>query len=323
MPIQPLIPTAPVAALLSDTAEAMSLGATMYVPILHPAIRDIVLGQKYPNLKSVVLCLEDALHVSDIDRGLHLLARLLDELEGSAPGPGQPWLFVRPRNLDMARVICGLRGIGRVDGLVIPKIAITQVEGWWQLAGDADMRLMPTLECAWVLDPGALSAFASVLDAQARHRLIALRVGGNDLLATMQLRRVRGETIYDGPLAWALSQIMCQLGSRGYPLTAPVFDVLDDFATLARECARDAAFGFVGKTAVHPDQIDVIHRGFAACRDDVALAQQTLNPAANAVSRAAGMMLEPATHRGWAKRILTRAAVYGIGGDMEQMSIHA
>lgn len=323
MSIQPLIPTAPATALSSDPAEAMSLGATMYVPILHPAIRDIVLGQKYPNLKSVVLCLEDALHVSDIDRGLYLLARLLDDLQGLDAGPGQPWLFVRPRNLDMARVICGLRGIGRVDGLVIPKIAIAQVEDWWQLASDADMRLMPTLECAWVFDPGALSAFASVLDAQARHRLIALRVGGNDLLATMQLRRVRGETLYDGPLVWALSQIMCQMGSRGYPLTAPVFDVLDDIATLARECARDAAFGFVGKTAVHPDQIDVIHRGFAACPQDVALAHQTLTPGANAVSRAAGMMLEPATHRGWAKRILARAAVYGIAGDMEQLSIHA
>ncbi len=323
MSIQPLIPTSPVTTLLSETAEAMSLGATMYVPILHPAVRDIVTGVKYPNLKSTVLCLEDALHVSDIDRGLHLLGRLMDDLDGSVRGAGHPWLFVRPRNLDMARVICGLHGIGRVDGLVVPKITISQVEDWWQLAGDADMRLMPTLESSWVFDPGALSDFAAVLDAQSRHRLIALRVGGNDLLATLQLRRVRGETIYDGPLAWGLSQIMCQLGSRGYPLTAPVFDVLDDSVTLARECARDADFGFVGKTAVHPDQIDIIHQGFATCRQDVALAHQTLMPGLSAVSRAAGMMLEPATHRGWAKRILARADVYGIVADKEQMSIQA
>jgi citrate lyase beta subunit len=320
---QPLISTSPMTTELSDMGEAMSLGATMYVPILHPAIREIVLGLKYPNLKSVVLCLEDALHVSDIDRGLHLLAKLMGELEGQACGPGQPWLFVRPRNMDMARVICGLRGIGRIDGLVIPKLRVEQVEDWWQLAGDANMRLMPTLESAWVLDPGALSEFASVLDAQARHRLIALRIGGNDLLATLQLRRVRGETIYDGPLAWALSQIMCQLGARGYALTAPVFDVLDDPVTLARECARDAAFGFVGKTAVHPDQIDVIQHSFAARREDVALAHQTLNPGADAVFRVAGMMLEPATHQGWAKRTLTRAAVYGVVDDRKQAMIKA
>lgn len=323
MSIQPVSPPAPATTHFSKTGEAMSLGATMYVPILHPAIRDIVLGLKYPSLKSVVLCLEDALHLSDIDQGMSLLSRLMVDLDGPASGPRRPWLFLRPRHLAMAEVICGLPGIHHLDGLVIPKLRIEQVQDWWRLAHDANLRLMPTLECPWVLDPGALSEFARLLEGEAPHRTIALRIGGNDLLATLQLRRVRGETIYEGPLAWALSQIMCQLGSRGYPLTAPVFDVLDDPVTLARECARDAAFGFVGKTAVHPDQIDVIHRCFAVCREDVALAHQTLSPGANAVSRAAGMMLEPATHRGWAKRILLRAAVYGVVADMEPTSLRA
>jgi len=300
---------------LSGLGEAMSLGATMYIPMLHPAIHDIVLGLKYPNLKSVVLCLEDALHISDTEQGLRRLARLMDDLGRLAVSPHRPWLFVRPRHLDMARTICALRGIDLIDGLVIPKLRIEQVQDWWQLAEDADLRLMPTLECSWVLDPGALSAFAALLDTVARPRLVALRIGGNDLLATMQLRRVRGETLYEGPLAWGLSQVMCQLGSRGYPLTAPVFDVLDDSTTLARECARDAAFGFVGKTVVHPSQIDIIHQGFAASQEDAALAQQTLSHGTTAVFQAAGMMLEPATHAGWAKRILARAAVYGIAED--------
>jgi len=321
--IQPLTPIAPPIDHLSGMGEAMSLGATMYIPILHPAVQEIVLGLKYPNLKSVVLCLEDALAIADTDQGLRLLARLMGDLGRYPTSPRRPWLFVRPRHLEMAKAICDLRGIDLIDGLVIPKLRIEQVQDWWQLAEDTDLRLMPTLECAWVLDPGALSDFAALLDMVARPRLVALRVGGNDLLATMQLRRVRGETIYEGPLAWALSQIMCQLGSRGYPLTAPVFDVLDDPATLARECARDAAFGFVGKTVVHPGQIDIIHHGFAASREDVALAQQTLSHGANAVFKAAGMMLEPATHAGWAKRILTRAALYGIAEDAKQAPVKA
>lgn len=297
-----------------DLREAMSLGATMYVPILHPAIHKIVAGVKYPNLKSVVLCLEDALRATDVQEGLRLLAVLLDELDGP-PSARRPWLFLRPRNLGMARIICGLRGIDLVNGLVIPKLRIEQVQDWWQLAECTGLRLMPTLECVWVLDPGALQEFAAMLEEQPRQRIVALRVGGNDLLGMMQLRRMRGDTIYDGPLTWCLAQLMCQLGARGYPLTAPVFDVLDDAATLARECARDAAFGFVGKTAVHPAQIDIIQRCFAVGHDEVALARQTLSPSANAVFQAAGMMLEPATHHGWAKRILTRAEVYGIKGD--------
>lgn len=289
----------------------MLLGATMYLPILHPAIHDIVAGRKYPNLKSVVICLEDALRATDIDEGMRLLAVLLAALDRSSSAT-RPWLFVRPRHLGMARIIGELPGIERVYGLVIPKLRIEQVQDWWNLADATGLRLMPTLECIWVFDGGALHEFAAMLEEQPRQRILALRVGGNDLLGTMQLRRMRGETIYEGPLSWCLAQLMCKLGARGYPLTAPVFDVLDDLVTLERECRRDATFGFVGKTAVHPAQIDIIERSFAAAPDEVALAQRTLSPSASAVFQAAGMMLEPATHHGWANRLLTRAEVYGI-----------
>ncbi len=292
--------------------EAMTLGATLYVPILNPGIVEIIAGRKYPGLKSVVLCLEDALRVADDALGLRRLTQILAGFGAAGQGGGRPRLFLRPRNLAMAEIICALPGIARIDGLVAPKIALAQVAPWWALARATDLRLMPTLESAWVFDPGALAEFAAAVEEQPEGPLLAIRVGGNDLLATLRLRRMRGETIYDGPLAWGLSQIMCQLGARGLPLTAPVFDVLDDPVTLAREATRDAGFGFVGKTAVHPDQIDAIHRGFAVTRDEVSLAREVLRKDAAAVSRASGVMLEPATHHGWATRVLSRAAVYGI-----------
>ena len=175
---------------------------------------------------------------------------------------------------------------------------------------------MPTLEGRWVFDPIALARFAAALGEHERARLVAIRVGGNDLLASMRLRRSRDRTVYDGPLAWGLSQLMCQLGSAGYPLTAPVFDVLDDPDTLARECRLDAEFGFVGKTAVHPAQIALIERGFAVEESELALARETLARDAGAVFRRDGVMLEPATHRAWARRTLERAARHGVlGGD--------
>ena len=236
----------------------------MYVPAIHPAIHSLAAGERYPALRSVVLCLEDALHPEDVELGLerlrHLLADVARERGEARTGPR---LFVRPRDREMARRIVGFAGLARIEGFVVPKIVPADVAPWWRLVDDTPLRLMPTLESPWVFDPLALGEFAAALDEQDRNRLVALRVGGNDLLSSMRLRRVRGATLHDGPLAWGLSQIMCQLGSRGYPLTAPVFDVLDDPDTLARECRADAAFGFVGKTAVHPDQIPVIERGFA------------------------------------------------------------
>ena len=308
---------------IDTDADAMALGATMYVPVMHPAIRPIVAGERYPALRSVALCLEDALHPNDVEIGLARLRDLLAEHVpepasplGSSAAPGfvprvGPRLFVRPRGLEMARRIVGFAGASRIEGFVVPKIAPADVAPWWHLVSGTSLRLMPTLESPWVFDPLALGEFAAALGEQDRRRLVALRVGGNDLLSTMRLRRSRGATLHEGPLAWGLSQLMCQLGSRGYPLTAPVFDVLDDPDTLERECRRDAAFGFVGKTAVHPDQIPVIERAFAVTAEELASAREALAPGAEAVFRRSGRMLEPAVHGTWARRTMARASVYG------------
>jgi len=312
--------------------EPMAMGATMYVPVVHPAVQAVVTGQKYPGLRSVVLCLEDALHINDIERGMLALRDLLAALAAAAIGsahieplhsrPGVwprrrggdsgPLLFVRPRNLVMAMSIAALPGIGMVDGLVVPKLRIEEVEPWWRLAQDADLRLMPTLENPWVLDPVALSDFADMLEEQDKGRLIALRVGGNDLLGLMGLRRDRGHTLYEGPLMWGLSQLMCQLGSRGHALTAPVFERLDDPVTLIAECRRDAAFGFIAKTAIHPSQIAVIESAFTVTPQDLVAAHEMLSGDSGAVFRQVGAMAEPATHRPWAKRIIARSVAYGV-----------
>ena len=295
-------------------ADAMALGATMYVPVVHPAIRAIVAGERHPALRSVVLCLEDALHPDDVELGLERLRSLLAGIaeRRDAATPSGPRLFVRPRDRAMARRIVGFPGLARVEGFVVPKIAPADVAPWWKLVADTPLRLMPTLESPWVFDPLALGEFVAVLAEQERGRLVALRVGGNDLLSSLRLRRARDTTLHEGPLAWGLSQLMCQLGSRGYPLTAPVFDVLDDPDTLARECRRDAAFGFVGKTAVHPEQIPVIERAFAVSAEELALARETLAPEAEAVFRRSGRMIEPAVHGTWARRTIARADAYGV-----------
>ncbi|MEL6235688.1 MAG: HpcH/HpaI aldolase/citrate lyase family protein [Pseudomonadota bacterium] len=304
---------------MTRLAHAMRLGATLYMPVVHPAIPAFLRGQKPWPARSVVLCLEDALHVAETEAGLAALRRLLADWSGRTParstgksGPAEPMLFIRPRNLEMARDLAALPGISEVAGFVAPKIGPEDLTGWLDLATASGLRLMPTLEQAWVFDPAALGTFGATLAEGAVDRVIALRIGGNDLLGALALRRLAGETIYEGPLFAALSQIMCQLGALGLPLTAPVFDIMDDRATLIRETARDAAFGFVGKTAIHPQQVPLIERGFCVAADELARARQILAADAAAVFRQDGAMAEPATHRAWAERMVARADAYGI-----------
>lgn len=287
--------------------DPLQLGATMYVPVIHPQLADVIAGRRYPTLRSVVLCLEDALHFDDVSMGLERLRTLL----ATADAGDRPLVFVRPRELGMARHIATFDGIEKIDGFVVPKLAADNLPAWVAIAKSADLVLMPTLESAWVFDAVALSHFAQTLVTAAEDRVLALRVGGNDLLSHLALRRVRGQTLYDGPLAGCLSQLMCNLRGRGFALTAPVFDITDDPVTLARECQRDVDFGFVGKTAIHPNQIDIIQQSFAVPQSSYLDAQQVLDSDAPAVFKRDGAMMEPATHSAWAERTLARAAIYG------------
>lgn len=291
----------------SHSIDPLQLGATMYVPVIHPQLSDVISGASYPNLRSVVLCLEDALHDNDIRLGLETLRTLLVTRKIS----NGPLVFVRPRDLEMALHIATFPGIETVDGFVVPKLAADTLPAWIAIARQLDIVLMPTLESAWVFDAVALSYFANTLIEASEGRVLALRVGGNDLLSHLALRRVRGQTIYEGPLAGCLSQLMCSLSGRGLALTAPVFDIIDDPDTLARECQRDADFGFVGKTAIHPNQIDIIQASFAVSHAALVDARQVLDNSAPAVFKRGGAMLEPATHSAWAKQTLARAAIYG------------
>lgn len=287
--------------------DPLELGATMYVPVNHPQLESVVTGKRYPNLRSVVLCLEDALHENDVQQGLHQLRTFLS----NSVRKDRPLVFVRPRDLNMGHQIADYPGIHKIHGFVVPKLAVDSLPDWVSIARARDLVLMPTLESAWVFDAVALSHFAQTLIEEAQGRVFALRVGGNDLLSHLAMRRVRGQTVYEGPLAGCLSQLMCSLSGRGFALTAPVFDITDDPFTLARECQRDVDFGFVGKTAIHPNQIDIIQACFAVPQTALDDAREVLDNAAPAVFKRGGAMLEPATHRSWAKRILARASIYG------------
>ena len=296
-----------------NAVDPIQLGATMYVPVIHPAVSEIVSGTRYVGLKSVVLCLEDALAVKDVSKGLNLLKSFL-----SVQRPDRKVLtFVRPRSLDMAREISRYEGVNQIDGFVVPKITLDNLEGWLEIADETSLQLMATLESEWVFDPSGIEAFIAKLDELNTDRLIALRVGGNDLLSCLGLRCVRGRTVYEGPLSLLLSQLMCRFGSKGYALTAPVYDQIDDIQTLRRECRQDVDFGFVGKTAIHPSQIHVIQSCFAVSRDEFGAATEILKLGASAVFKHDGAMSEPATHTEWARRILRRHHAHGFNDEYD------
>jgi citrate lyase beta subunit len=284
------------------------IGSTLYMPVLHPRVRDVMTGLSPAPAATIVLCLEDALHERDVERGVSALTGLLPE---AATGrEGRPHIFIRPRSLDMAARLCAIPDIHRVDGFVVPKARLETLPDWASLLSGTELRLMPTIETAEFFDPTRLVAFRDLALACGPDRIAAIRIGGNDLLGTMGLRRQRGVTAYEGPLGWFLSMAASVLISAGLPVAAPVFDVIDDLDTLRREVERDVQMGFVSKTAIHPAQVPVIEGAMRVDPAQVAEAEAILSHDARAVFQIGGVMCEPATHSAWARRVIARSRVF-------------
>lgn len=290
--------------------SAYALGATLYMPVIHPSVPAIVKGEVPAPAPSIVLCLEDALHENDVERGVRTLLDIL----GSVDCNKGPVVYIRPRSLDMATRLVQMKNIQNIEGFVAPKIRPDNVMDWLDLTRRAGISIMPTLESVEYFDPAQVIAVKNnILTSNSGH-VTAVRLGGNDLMNALGLRRTPGVTAYDGPLAWVLPMMSSILTSSGLNVTAPVFDIIHDMETLEKEAIRDIQMGFVGKTAIHPSQVNTILNAFQPSHDDVVMANAILDKEAKAVFQIGGVMCEPSTHKNWAERVLSREHHFGTQG---------
>jgi citrate lyase beta subunit len=148
-----------------------------------------------------------------------------------------------------------------------------------------------------------------------QERVLAIRIGGNDLLQTIGARRSTLRTIYEGPLASTVAGLVATFAPYGFLLSAPVFEHFASDALLREEVERDVEHGLLTKTVIHPRQIEVVESGYAVARGELAEARAILAPESPAVFAISGSMCEPATHRRWARTIVKRAELFGLRHD--------
>ena len=291
------------------------LGATLYMPATRKDIAGAILDGKIPGLRSLVICLEDAVSEADMPDALANLAQLLHTLNAAKQAGGNsdwPLVFIRPRHPEMGKWLTEHLDLSAVDGFVLPKFTLSALPQWWEIMGNTHLCMMPTLETEEVFDVVQMRELAIALLAHPCHgRIIALRIGGNDLMNVVSLRRPRDLTLYDSPMGYVIKMLVSVFAPRDFALTAPVCEHIDDHEVMARELALDMAHGLVGKTAIHPRQIAVIERALMVTQGEHSDALRILN-STQAVFKSQGSMCEPATHRRWAAGILERAQVYGL-----------
>lgn len=135
----------------------------------------------------------------------------------------------------------------------------------------------------------------------------ALIAGTNDLAATLGLPSGSGRT----GLAYSLQAIVLAARLHGAAAFDGVFNGLEDELGLERECAEGRAYGFDGKSAIHPNQLDAINRVFSPGEAELEAARRLIAAATGGAERHEGRMIEE-MHVAQARTLLARA---GEGGE--------
>lgn len=286
-----------------------ALGASMYVPTTHKDLLAIANGDKFSHLRSVIFCTEDAIAERELSYALFNLSLALQNMCDTS----DTLRFVRVRNVEVMARVLAMPGVEKLAGFVLPKSTRHNFSSYFDQVRHTHHLLMPTLETVEVFDDEEMKLFRAKLAApDVRARILALRIGGNDLLALLGLRRPTTGTIYQTPLGQVIGRLVTIFKPHGFELTAPVFEHLTQDDWLAAEVAQDMAHGMIAKTAIHPDQVPQIERHYQVAQTDIELALRIIDPDSPAVFRMQESMCEVATHSSWAQRIIEQARLFGI-----------
>lgn len=93
----------------------------------------------------------------------------------------------------------------------------------------------------------------------------------------------------DGALAWVRSRLVVAVRAAGLPSPSmSAYTHVKDVDGLVASCRTGRALGFLGRTAIHPAQLDPIRAAFLPDADEVSRAREVLDRVGEAASRGVG-----------------------------------
>jgi citrate lyase subunit beta/citryl-CoA lyase len=147
----------------------------------------------------------------------------------------------------------------RPDAIILPKVA-----------GPADIAAAQGGTEVWAMieTPRAVLNIAAIAQSGAA----CLILGSNDLTKEM-----RGHTMPGRENLWlAMSQIVFNARAQGLTAIDGTYNAITDAAGFAAACQQGRAFGFDGKSLIHPNQIEAANRAFAPSAEEIAAARRMI-----------------------------------------------
>jgi citrate lyase subunit beta/citryl-CoA lyase len=215
----------------------------------------------------VILDLEDAVAPDAKD-----LAREQAVAAIKAGGFGRRELVIRVNGLDTPWGEDDLRAAAAAgpDAVLVPKVN----DGGEVARYDARLSHAPDHTRLWTMIETCRSLFhlEDIASASKASRLAAWVMGTNDLAKEMGARLTGAREPFFGALGLSVAAAR----AHGLAILDGVYNGIDDPDGFQRQCEQGLAFGFDGKTLIHPTQVEPCNRIFTPSEAEVAFARAVI-----------------------------------------------
>lgn len=318
---------------MNHSKLSYSVGALLYCPANNPTLAESIIQNKFGNKFSLALCLEDTIRDDRVAEAEHTLKETLGRLyrQTKISSFYLPKIFIRVRSpRQIFRLYKECNDCGElITGFILPKFSMGNAEEYIAEIirvnefSQKTVYAMPIYESPDIINLknryDILYALKDSIDA-IEELILNIRVGGNDLCHMFGFRRHDNESIHQiRPVADIFSDIMTVYG-MDYVVSGPVWEYYNSpgwETGMRREIAEDKLLGFVGKTVIYPNQIEVVNDSYQVAKEDYEDALAILNwdkehPSLVSASVGKKRMNERKTHENWAIRTLRLAESFGV-----------
>jgi citrate lyase beta subunit len=223
-----------------------------------PAIRaGAVAKARTLDADCIILDLEDS-----VAPDMKSAARAAAVAAAAAGGWGHRELLLRVNGLDTEWALDDFAAAAGapVAGIVVPKVASpADARRAVELAGGRPVWAM-------VETPAAVLAAAGIA---ATRGVCALVAGFADLSQALHLRSDAGRA----PLFYSMGAIVVAARAAGVLAFDGIYADIRDGDGLHDEAVQARAFGFEGKTLIHPGQVDIVNAVFAPSAEELRIAE--------------------------------------------------
>jgi citrate lyase beta subunit len=335
-----------------------ALGATMYMPGTKDISRGII-EKKYLNVGTIVMCFEDAIDISELEKAEHTVEEFLNTIRtaieiGDITYDELPLIILRVRSVEQFVKYTNKlskENIKLLTGFNFPKFSSKEGKLYFDHLRLLNLKHEETFYGMPILESIDLARSHTRIDELLQIKKIIddykdivlnIRVGATDFSSYFGLRRNVKLDIYD---IHVVNSILVDIANvfmvkdDNYVISGPVWEYFDvkkyglesstpyfirsilsgipvfSFAIdgLIRETYKDINNGFVGKTVIHPSQVNIVNGLYTVIKEDYDDAVSILQARGGVIkSDLSNKMNEVNPHTRWATKIVNRAKIFGV-----------